>query len=512
MKLRRIGKRVFGRRLIYTMLLIALQAFILFYAVSEASIFTPVQIGFMAASVFVAFWLMKKYENPAYKMSWVIIILILPVFGVLLFLLFGNKAAGRPIIKQLEESTYRGETTAIAQPKKDADALAAESLSAARTAQYLYSTTGMPVYQNTQTEYLPSGEAYFARLKQELEKAQRFIFIEMFIIQEGEMWNAILDILYEKARSGVDVRVLYDDLGCIKTLPRDYHHYLKSIGIDCAVFNPMVPLLSIRHNNRDHRKIIVIDGEVGFTGGINFADEYINKTPRFGHWVDCGIMLRGRAVRSMTVTFLATWDFLRKQKTDDAGKYFGRCDDPDAPGWCIPYSENPYTRGDVAMNVYLNMINKAENYLYIATPYLVLDFTLHQALCTAAQSGVDVRILFPGIPDKKLTYLLGQDYFPTLIAAGVKIYLYTPGFVHSKLMVSDDKTAVVGTINLDFRSLFLHFENAVWMYRTPAVCDIKQDFLKRLPQCHLVNETDLKNDPWYKKVVRTVVSPFGPLL
>ena len=203
---------------------------------------------------------------------------------------------------------------------------------------------------------------------------------------------------------------------------------------------------------------------------------------------------------------------MRKQKTDDAGKYFGRCDDPDAPGWCIPYSENPYTRGDVAMNVYLNMINKAENYLYIATPYLVLDFTLHQALCTAAQSGVDVRILFPGIPDKKLTYLLGQDYFPTLIAAGVKIYLYTPGFVHSKLMVSDDKTAVVGTINLDFRSLFLHFENAVWMYRTPAVCDIKQDFLKRLPQCHLVNETDLKNDPWYKKVVRTVVSPFGPLL
>ena len=350
---------------------------------------------------------------------------------------------------------------------------------------------------------------------EELEKAEHFIFMEYFIIQEGVMWNAIHDVLRRKAAQGVEIRLLFDDVGSLLTLPNDYDKLLESEGIACRVFNPFVQMLSPRLNNRDHRKILVIDGHTGFTGGINLADEYINAYPKHGHWKDTAVMLKGEAVANLTTMFLIMWGFVNK--SDEVfDPYMPHAYHPDpfpeAAGFVQPFSDSPLDGEPIAENVYRALIERAERYVYITTPYLILDNEITTALCTAARQGIDVRIITPHVPDKWYVHAVTRANYPTLIKAGVKIYEYTPGFIHAKMFVSDDDYAVVGTINLDYRSLYLHFECGAWMYKTSCIPDIRDDILKTQEVCQQVTPEDYAHVPFIKRLGHGLLRVFAPLM
>lgn len=452
-------------------------------------------------------------KNPAYKLAWIVPILIVPVFGVILYILFGGIKDNRKVKKIVSESDsyYRR----LLHPDKAVDEeIRSQSAAAARQVRYLENSALFPAYRGSTVEYFPSGEAKWARLLEELQKAEHYIFLEYFIIREGEMWNSILDILRKKAAAGVDVRVVYDDMGSLFTLPGDFSDSLKQQGIKCMPFNRCVPFLSVIMNNRDHRKIVVIDGHTAFTGGINLSDEYVNITHNLGHWKDTALMIKGEAVWSFTVMFLSLWsgitgisepeehfyphEYHRESFTDD--------------GFVLPYSDSPLDREAVGQTAYLNMINSAKNYLYINTPYLIPDNEVQTALCNAAKSGVDVRILTPHIPDKKIIFMLTRSHYEPLIRAGVKIYEYTPGFVHAKSFVADDEQAIVGTINLDFRSLYLHFECAAWLYGCRCIGDIKEDFLQTLEKSELIDEKRCREIVRRKGLLMGILKLFSPLM
>jgi cardiolipin synthase len=369
------------------------------------------------------------------------------------------------------------------------------------------------VYVHTQTDYFPSGEAFFERALRELEKAEHYVFLEFFILRQGVMFDPIIEILERKARQGVDVRLIYDDLGCFMSLPPDYRRQLQRRGIKCIVFNPFTPLLSSLQNNRDHRKILSIDGKVAFTGGINLADEYINAYERFGHWKDAAIMLEGEAAWSLTLIFLQMWNLEQKQK-DDYRAFYPWKDKPceiSSDGYVQPYADSPIDEENVGENVYIQIINNAKNYVYINTPYLVVDENLTSALTLAAKSGVDVRIITPYRWDKKLVHMTTRSYYHQLVSAGVKVYEYSSGFNHSKTFVSDDKVATVGTTNLDFRSLYLHFECGVWLYKNQAVQKIKEDFLKTIPISHQITRENCAGNA-FLRVVQDILRLFAPLM
>ena len=341
---------------------------------------------------------------------------------------------------------------------------------------YLWKKAGFPVYQNTDVRfYKDTCEALEAQ-KEELKKAEKFIFMEYHAIQDSTAWAGIEAILKEKAASGVDVRVFYDDMGSIGFLSKPFVKRLQSEGIKCKVFNPVMPVLNVFMNNRDHRKITVIDGKVGFTGGYNLADEYFNLTHPYGQWKDSGIRLEGEAVRSLTVIFLRLWSALEKEKEDLSGFFPEVSCDASAQGFVQPYSDSPLDGERTGENVYLNLIKGAQDYVYITTPYLIIDDEMKRELTMAAERGVDVRIVTPGIPDKKLIYSVTRSYYAGLATRGVRIYEYEPGFIHAKQFLADGEIAAVGTINLDFRSLYLHFENGCLFYDCPAVADLKTDF------------------------------------
>lgn len=341
---------------------------------------------------------------------------------------------------------------------------------------YLWKKAGFPVYQNTDVRfYKDTCEALEAQ-KEELKKAEKFIFMEYHAIQDSTAWAGIETILKEKAASGVDVRVFYDDMGSIGFLSKPFVKRLQSEGIKCKVFNPVMPVLNVFMNNRDHRKITVIDGKVGFTGGYNLADEYFNLTHPYGQWKDSGIRLEGEAVRSLTVIFLRLWSALEKEKENLSGFFPEVSCDASAQGFVQPYSDSPLDGERTGENVYLNLIKGAQDYVYITTPYLIIDDEMKRELTMAAERGVDVRIVTPGIPDKKLIYSVTRSYYAGLATRGVRIYEYEPGFIHAKQFLADGEIAAVGTINLDFRSLYLHFENGCLFYDCPAVADLKTDF------------------------------------
>ena len=377
---------------------------------------------------------------------------------------------------------------------------------------YLERYASCPAYTNTRTEYFPVGDLAFVRMLEELEKAERYIFLEYFILQEGECWNAILDILERKAAAGVEVRLIYDDFGCMFTLPRTYNDQMAARGIQCRVFNRLVPVLTLRMNNRDHRKLCIIDGKVGFTGGMNLADEYINRRVRFGHWKDSAILLRGEAVWSMTVMFLSMWDYCSGWEEDF--DLFRPESMPRLPGsgWVQPYTDTPLDHEKVGQAVYLNMISRARDYIYITTPYLIVDVATNTALCNAAKAGVDVRIITPHIPDKRSVFEVTKAHYPPLLEAGVKIYEYTPGFIHAKQCVCDGETAVVGTINLDYRSLYLHFENGVFLYDCEAIKDIRADFDGLFPVCQEVTEEYRSGRSAVLRIGQCILRLAAPLL
>lgn len=457
--------------------------------------------------------ILSKTDNPSYKLAWIIPILAFPVFGVLFYMLFGlNKTTKRfrnKIVKIHNETSYL-----LPQDSKILDEIEKEDKDVYNQAKYLYNYSASPIYKSTETEYLSPGEEFFEKLMEELKKAKHYIFMEYFIIEEGLMWNSILDILEEKAKEGVDVRIIYDDVGCLRTLPYKYNEKLKSKGIKCISFNPFVPFLSVVMNNRDHRKITVIDGHTAFTGGINLADEYINEIVRFGHWKDSGIMIKGEAVWKFTMMFLQSWAFIAKEKEDyDKYKPFVHCvNDFKEDGYVQPYGDSPLDDETVGENVYLNIINKAKDYVYITTPYLIVDNELVTALTLAAKSGIDVRIITPHKEDKWYVHKVTRAYYYQLIEAGVKIYEYTKGFIHSKTFVSDDKLGVVGTVNMDYRSLYLHFECGVLLYKTKSVNKIKEDFLKTLEVSQVITLNDCRNIHWSNKFITAILKVFAPLM
>lgn len=441
---------------------------------------------FRLVSVFVVLYILKSDINPVYKIPWIVLLLALPVFGGVLYIIYGRLHFSKKDIMTFVDINNKCKEALALRPSAN-DSLEKEAPLIYPQAKYLLDYALAPTYKNTETTYFPLGDDMFPVMLSELNKAEKFIFMEYFIIEDGLMLNSILDILKEKASRGVDVRFMYDSLGSIAKAPVDIVRDLRNAGIRCFEFNTFRSILDNRYNNRDHRKICVIDGNVGFTGGVNLADEYINVKTVYGHWKDTAIMIKGDAVWSLTNMFLTLWDGINKCD-EDFRKYLPDIDVKTDNGYVIPYTDFPIDNETVGKSVYLNMINRANRYIYIMTPYLILDNTMATSLCDAAKSGIDVRLITPGIADKKLVNLLTKSYYDKLIEAGVKIYEYTPGFVHAKIFVSDDETAVVGTINLDYRSLAHHFENAIWMYKTDIVADIKKDFLDTQEKCERKSE------------------------
>ena len=504
--------RFITQRVVITALLIVLQALLLFGFIWKLdNYFVYFYAGSVLLSLLITLGIINSKSNPAYKIAWLIPILLFPVFGGLVYLLFGSDRTGRYLRKKLQGiGTEMDNVIGEAYRRSGAEQLPPD---AANQSRYISHCAYCPPYQNTTTEYLPLGEVKFERMVEELKKAKHYIFLEYFIIQEGKMWNTILDILRQKAAEGVDVRVIYDDMGCIMILPTGYDKTLEQMGIKCRIFNPFVPILSSRFNTRDHRKICVIDGNVGFTGGINLADEYINAYEKHGHWKDTSILLKGEAVFNLTVMFLSMWDYLdgTTGKTDYS-RYYPTVWDENAKGYVQPFADNPLDDEAVGETVYLNLINKAKRYVYITTPYLILSSEMLTALTSAAKCGVDVRIITPHVPDKWYVHAVSRSHYQPLIEAGVKIYEYTPGFIHAKTFVVDDDYAVVGTINLDYRSLYLHFECAVWMYQTPSVAQVRDDFFKTQQISQEITLEECRSLSFPRRLGRSVLRVFAPLM
>ena len=466
---------------------------------------------FMSAiGIIVLLEIINNKANPNYKIAWIIPVLTIPVFGTLFYLMFGIKNSKKNNNKTEQIRKYNKKF--LIQDEIILNNLKQENMDAYNESQYLIGN-GFPVYNNTITKYFKIGEEYFDELIKQLKEAKHFIFLEYFIIDKGKMWNTILDVLKQKANEGVDVRVIYDDFGCILTLPKRYYKELKKYNIKAVSFNKFVPLLTSKLNNRNHRKIVVIDGNIGFTGGINLADEYINEKERFGHWKDNGIMIKGDAVWSLTVNFLITWNTITNKK-EDFNKFspnYYDCVNTTCKSYIQPYDDSPIDNETVGKNVYLNLINKAKNYIYITTPYLVIDDEIENALILASKNGVDVRIIVPGIADKKIVNEVTKAYYPNLIENNIKIYEYEKGFIHSKTFIVDDVYATLGTINLDYRSLYLHFECGILLYNDKSINDIKIDILNTFEQSKLIKKEDTKID-FIRGLKRAILKLFAPLM
>ena len=512
----KVLKRLFGRAfLIILSVLFQIGWFSLFMTILGYRY--PVFAGLVrAVSVGVVLWLVNRRTNPSYKLAWIILILSLPMVGFSVYLLFGRSRLGIKIRGSFEQADQLSRN--LMQEDEAARAkLAARDEQINRQSVYLRDFAHFPVYRNTSTEYFSEGEALFHKMTEELEKARHFIFMEYFIIDNGEMWSTILQILEKKAAQGLDVRIIYDDVGCVNTLPAKFYKELRQRGIKCEVFNPFKPVVSVVLNNRDHRKIMVIDGNTGFTGGINLADEYINRKQRFGHWKDTGIMLKGEAVWNFTVMFLQMWCVITGSMDElkDADKYRIPSLNPEtgtSDGYVQPFSDTPLDQETVGENVYLNIIGRAKKYVYIFTPYLIIDNEMMTALCLAAKSGVDVRIVTPGIPDKRMVFTLTRSYYEQLLDAGVGIYEYVPGFLHAKCCICDDEVAVVGTINLDYRSLYLHFECGVWMYDSRAVLQVKEDAASIIHISRKVTQEECRARRLPVRLIQSLLRLMAPML
>lgn len=474
-----------------------------------------IEIGITIISVIVLLYIINQSINPAYKLAWIVLILGVPIFGIAIYFLLGRSTVAAKMEKEFEDIKYNYHDYLKENPRIRS-MLEEESVEYSNQSKYIRDAAGYPLYGNMETKYFGVGDDMFPYLLEELKKAEKYIFLEYFIIADGYMWQSIKDILIEKAQQGVDVRLIYDDFGCSSRLPHHFYKRLQTKGIKCAAFNPMRPIANIILNNRDHRKILVVDGRVAFTGGVNLADEYINQFERFGHWKDSGIMMKGPAVWSFTAMFLEMWSVITQMEPE-----FDRFVPPayytpipsKYSGFIQPYTDNPLDNETVGENVYLNIINHAQKYVYIYTPYLIIDNEMITALCLAAKSGIDVRIVVPEIPDKKYVYLLTQSYYGQLLEAGVRIYQYMPGFIHAKNFLCDDKVATVGTINMDFRSLYLHFECGTWLYGCKeTLLEIKSDMLSTLDVCREITLESVKNRHFVVRLLQSVLRLFAPML
>lgn len=472
--------------------------------------FLPITILGWVFHVGILLYLINRDEVLEFKLPWLLILCFLPVIGAFVFMLLSSNSTSEKEYKRHEMAEQEMRNYMNQQP--EIEVLREEDTDAWLQANYLYRVAGMPCCGHSKTTYYPIGESFHAALLAELQKAEQFIFMEYFIVQEGRMWNPIHEILKEKAEQGVSVYVMYDDFGCMTTLPEHYYKQLGGEGIHCIPGNKFTPVLSHIHNNRDHRKITVIDGRVGFTGGINLADEYINAIVKHGHWKDTAIKLEGNAVRNLTALFITSWNTQSKEHID-CGTYMSiTTDQAEGNGYVIPFGDGPEPiyKDNIGKSVYLNMINAAKDYLYITTPYLICDHELLNALRIASKKGVDVRIITPHIPDKQAVFWMTRSNYKVLLEDGVKIYEYKPGFIHAKSFVCDDKFAICGTINLDYRSLVHHFECGAWMYHTDCILDMKTDFLKTMAQSQEI-PTDLSVMRSWQRLLAEMMKVFSPL-
>lgn len=448
-------------------------------------------------------------DNPDYKIPWMLFVLIIPVAGLMLYFIFGSRKLKKKYINRLNDLknlSYKYDD------KELLEQLERENSIAGTQAKMLMNIADTHLFTNTKQTYFSSGEEYYKALLEDLRKASKFIYLEYFIIEEGKFWNSILDILKEKASLGLDIKVVFDDIGCMSTLPGNYAKQLKKFGIEATPFSRMKGQADNEFNNRNHRKILVIDGTIGYTGGINIADEYINETIRFGHWKDIGIRLEGDAVYELTRLFLIDFGINIKKSLSFSNDLYPSCSNKE-DGYIVPFGDGPkplYQRR-VSKSIIQSMLNCATKYVYITTPYLIIDNEICTSIENTALRGVDVRIVVPHIPDKKLIFNMTKSYYKRLIDCGVKIYEYEPGFIHAKTYIADDKYAIIGTINLDYRSLVHHFENGVWLYNCQCIKDLKTDLVDTISKSIEIKPKMLKTN-LFNRFFRALVRIFAPML
>lgn len=499
-------------RLVFVVLSIMIQVtwiVLLFVKFNKYS--TTISLCSSILAFFLVFRIYGKHTNAAFKMPWIILILVFPVLGICLYVLFGQPGATSHMRKKIQIIDARLNKILI-QKEKVMEEIEKQDLSVANQCRYIWEWAGYPLYDNTDVTFYKNASEGFEEQLKELENAKDFIFMEYHAIEEAHSFNRLKEVLERKARQGVEIRLFYDDIGSIGFINLDFIKRMEKLGIKCRVFNPLVPVLNVFMNNRDHRKITVIDGKVGFTGGYNLADEYFNITHPYGHWKDTGIKVEGEAVRSLTVMFLEMWNAMLD--TDkEYEKYLPQIRYiPKENGFIQPYADSPLDEEYVGENVYLNLIKGAKRYLYIATPYLIISDEMMRELSMAAKRGVDVRIITPGIPDKKFIYMVTRSYYAGLAKAGVKIYEYTPGFIHEKQFLCDGTAATVGTINLDYRSLYHHFENGTFIYGYKAVKMIEEDFNETFAISTEVTEKYAKERSKVLRIGQCVLRLMSPLL
>ena len=482
--------------------------------------------GLAVFTVVMVLYLLNCRLDPTAKITWLVVVMLTPVFGALLYF-YTRMDIGHRALKARFSHIIAMTKDSIPQSEEAYHSLEEEDPGAAALVRYIQRSGCHPVYNRTLVTYFPLGEDKFAELLRQLEGARHFIYLEYFIIAEGMMWGEVLEILARKAKEGVDVRVMYDGTCEFALLPHKYLKLLRKLGIRCKVFAPVSPFISTHYNYRDHRKILVIDGHTAFNGGVNLADEYINQVQRFGHWKDTAVMLKGEAVKSFTLMFLQMWNMDEREL--EFGKSLAYPAMPEvqageqsevqpveqpkgnAKGYVVPYGDWPLDDDKLGERVYMDILNRARRYVHIMTPYLILDGEMETALKFAAERGVEVALVLPGIPDKKMPYALAKTHYRALLESGVKIYEYTPGFVHAKVFCCDGKEAVVGTINLDYRSLYHHFECATYLYGTDCIADIEADFQAMFPKCRQVTPETVRKEKWTVKLAGVLLKA-APLL
>ncbi len=503
------GFRIPNRIIISAMLLLLQLAF-LFLIIWDSSLYSA--WGFTISMIIggiTAIFIINKRGNADHKIGWIIFILIFPIFGISVYLLWGGGRVLRHLRKKMSicQSHY---LPFLKDSDNNLDSIKYFDLSHSRQADYLVNESGFPLYNNTSAEYLPSGERFLFRLLDELENAKEYIYMEFFIIAEGYMWDQIHTILKRKVSEGVEVKIIFDDFGSIKRQHKDFLSTLTKEGIKISVFNPIFPLFNTFLNIRNHRKIVIIDGMVAFTGGVNIGDEYINRVKRFGHWMDSGVVIKGDAVKSFLCMFCTMWEFITNKGIDINShiKESNVIDD----GFALPYSDGPLNERNPAEGIYTQIINSAQKYVYIMTPYLVIDDMMTSTLCMAAKSGIEVCIVTPHIPDKWYVHNVTQYNYLELLQAGVKIYEYTPGFLHSKIFLSDDCISTVGSVNMDYRSFVFHFECGVWLSNKETALNIKQHFREVLAASKEVTLDEWKKRPIRTRLKQAILHVFGPLM
>jgi len=497
-------KSLFRSRLLFTVLLLALQ-FVLMAVIAVLTVHnTWLSLFLRIFSLVVSLWMLTHREAPAYQIAWLLLIFLFPLMGGVFYLFFSRM--GRKEIKRRFSICMQY----VPQNGEAVEQLRTLSPSLAGLANYLYTVSGAPLCQNSHCQYFSDGEHLLACLLEEVKKAEKFLFLEYFIVSEGLLWSSLLPILEEKAKSGVDVRILYDDCGCLNTLPEDFSAQMAVKGIKAYRFNPLHPRFISFLNDRDHRKICIIDGNVAFTGGANLSDEYANVVERHGHWKDNGILLKGQAVQGMTRLFLQLWQLASGEK-ENIQSYLPTCFCEDE-GFIQVFGSDPLHKDSTARDVYLLLCQQSRKSLYLTTPYLILDRDLEDSLCRTAKSGVDVRILVPHIPDKWYVHEITRSFYKNLLESGISIYEYTPGFIHSKMLISDDTAAVIGSINCDFRSFYLNFECAAVFYHSPVVRKAYNDFMETLGLSQAVTLEEVKKCPLWRRILRQILRLFSPLL